>query len=152
MKKFLHIKIDNGEIIQVAKIYGLVPSNLHNSKIENDTILLYEVEEGLDVDNWVNTKYYKNGEFLTKPIKPANGIYTFENYQWVVDSTQVQQTMRFQRDDRLSISDWRMMPDSTLTSDQRTAWGTYRQALRDLPSSYPNLTDLNDIVWPTEPS
>jgi len=34
----------------------------------------------------------------------------------------------------LEGSDWTQMPDSPLTDEQRQAWATYRQALRDFPS------------------
>lgn len=152
MKKFLHINVSNGEIVQVAKLYGLVPNNLHNTTINDGTILLYEVEDGQDVDDWVHSKYYRDGQFYTKPSKPSLGLWIFENYTWVADQQSLQRDMRHMRDDKLYKSDWRLMPDSTLTDEQRVSWGAYRQALRDIPASYPNLTDLNDIVWPTEPS
>lgn len=50
------------------------------------------------------------------------------------------------RDRILAASDWRDLP-SYAGSDQ-AAWRTYRQKLRDLPQDY---TDVEDIVFPTEP-
>ena len=50
------------------------------------------------------------------------------------------------RDDILSKTDWRDLP-SYPGADQ-AAWRTYRQELRDLPQDY---TDVEDIVFPTEP-
>lgn len=48
----------------------------------------------------------------------------------------------------LSASDWTQMPDSPLTAAKKTAWATYRQALRDLTSQpgYPTT-----ITWPVQP-
>jgi len=46
------------------------------------------------------------------------------------------QQMRAQRDACLVASDWTQMPDSPLTDEQRQAWATYRQALRDFPSTW----------------
>ena len=65
---------------------------------------------------------------------------------------------RLERNRRLSESDWTQNNDSPLTSDKKTECATYRQALRDLPtSSTPKLGDmgellLSSVTWPTEPS
>lgn len=60
--------------------------------------------------------------------------------------------LRDMRDDLLQESDWTQMPDSPLSDAKKTEWATYRQALRDLPSSYTNSDTIADIVWPTQPS
>ena len=58
--------------------------------------------------------------------------------------------MRATRDKKLSESDWtQSATDSTLSSDKKTEWATYRQALRDLPA---NTTDIANPPWPTKPS
>lgn len=44
--------------------------------------------------------------------------------------------MRLQRDTLLAASDWTQMPDSPLTAEQRAAWATYRQQLRDAPATW----------------
>lgn len=46
------------------------------------------------------------------------------------------QQMRRHRDRFLTASDWTQMPDSPLTAEQRQAWATYRQALRDAPDTW----------------
>ena len=51
--------------------------------------------------------------------------------------------VRRERDAKLAACDWRASSDVTLS----TAWRTYRQALRDVPSQLPGA-----ITWPTEPS
>lgn len=60
--------------------------------------------------------------------------------------------IREKRDVRLKMSDWTQVPDSPLTTEKKAEWATYRQALRDLPSSYTSSTPIPDVVWPTEPS
>lgn len=60
--------------------------------------------------------------------------------------------LRDMRNDLLQESDWTQMPDSPLSDAKKTAWASYRQALRDLPSSYTNSDTIADIVWPTQPS
>jgi len=44
--------------------------------------------------------------------------------------------MRRLRDGLLAASDWTQMPDSPLSDEERAAWATYRQALRDAPANW----------------
>lgn len=55
---------------------------------------------------------------------------------------------RAKRDGLIAACDWTQMPDSPLTAAQKTAWATYREALRNVPqqSGFPNT-----IVWPVAP-
>jgi hypothetical protein len=56
---------------------------------------------------------------------------------------------REQRDKLLKDSDWTQISDYALvTEEEKVLWAEYRQALRDLPETYPN---SEDIVWPTKP-
>jgi len=56
--------------------------------------------------------------------------------------------LREERDRKIAKTDWRAMPDITLSDD----WKTYRQELRDLPSTLNDTTVQETITWPTEPS
>jgi|TARA_R100000084_G_C4605894_1_gene125564 hypothetical protein len=62
--------------------------------------------------------------------------------------------LRIERDNRLAACDWRASSDLTLSD----SWKTYRQALRDLPTSAsPKLNsngdlDYSSVTFPTEPS
>lgn len=62
--------------------------------------------------------------------------------------------LRVERDKKLVASDWRASNDLTISD----AWKTYRQQLRDLPtSSTPKLNvgfilDPTSVTWPEEPS
>jgi hypothetical protein len=66
-------------------------------------------------------------------------------YKARIDSTAAT-AVRATRTQKLTESDWTQLADSTA---DKTAWATYRTALRDLPSAagFPH-----DITWPTEPS
>jgi len=44
--------------------------------------------------------------------------------------------MRAQRNRRLAASDWTQTLDAPLTDEQRAAWATYRQQLRDAPATW----------------
>lgn len=52
--------------------------------------------------------------------------------------------IRQERNIKLAASDWMGISDNTMPD----AWKSYRSALRDFPEN----VDLNNIVWPEEPS
>ena len=59
---------------------------------------------------------------------------------------------REKRNARLSQSDWTQLGGSPLNESQRSAWATYRQALRDMPETRPDLNQGAGLEWPVEPS
>ena len=65
--------------------------------------------------------------------------------------------LRNLRDNLLSQSDWRVMPDSPLSDDKKAEWIAYRQELRDVPEncldvSYPEGGGtLQNFSLPTKP-
>jgi len=56
--------------------------------------------------------------------------------------------VRVERDRLLAACDWTAVTDSPLSAEAKTAWATYRQALRDIPaqSTFPI-----SVTWPTAP-
>jgi hypothetical protein len=44
--------------------------------------------------------------------------------------------MRIQRDRFLVDSDWTQLPDCPLSDAKKAGWATYRQQLRDFPSTW----------------
>jgi len=56
--------------------------------------------------------------------------------------------VRTDRNTALTASDWTQVADAPLTPEQRTAWSSYRQDLRDL-TSQPNFPW--EVTWPTAP-
>jgi hypothetical protein len=63
--------------------------------------------------------------------------------------------LRFLRNNRLFECDWTQIKDVPLTEEQKTAWETYRQELRDLPENItdpkPLVRDMNNSQWPVTP-
>ena len=61
--------------------------------------------------------------------------------------------LRQERDRKLAETDWRDLPSYPGTDQDE--WRTYRQALRDLPSTAePQLDEngqLTNVTWPTKP-
>tara|TARA_Y100001949_G_C15812674_1_gene254181 strand:+ start:71 stop:346 length:276 start_codon:yes stop_codon:yes gene_type:complete len=56
--------------------------------------------------------------------------------------------VRSQRNGLLSGSDWTQIGDAALGDHTAEEWATYRQALRDLPSTY---SRVSAVVWPNDP-
>lgn len=65
--------------------------------------------------------------------------------------------VREDRNKKLDDTDYLMQPDYPLTDEEKAAWQTYRQALRDLPSNLPDAIinpdsgALTGVVWPDIP-
>jgi hypothetical protein len=55
--------------------------------------------------------------------------------------------LRQQRNQKLSITDWRALSDQVLSQE----WVDYRQALRDITQDLETAEDVNSVIWPTEP-
>ena len=70
-----------------------------------------------------------------------------------LDAAEPIRLLRIERDKKIALTDWRVLPDQTPSDD----WINYRQALRDLPASaLPKLNsnyelDFSSFTWPTEP-
>lgn len=80
-----------------------------------------------------NTTYYTPAQLQimqSVPLDPMEGI-------------------RVERNRLLYLCDWTQMSDAVLSNAAKTAWLTYRQALRDLPSKY---TTPETVVFPTVPT
>lgn len=60
--------------------------------------------------------------------------------------------MKFERAEKLLESDWTQGADSPLSDAKKTEWATYRQALRDLPTTHAKILIIDNVVWPEEPS
>ena len=73
-----------------------------------------------------------------------------------LDNAEPMRLLREERTRLLVESDWTQFPD--VPDSTKTPWQSYRQQLRDLPSSAsPKLDDiyeldLSSVTWPTKPS
>jgi len=83
------------------------------------------------------------------PIAEAPGFIIVDDADKLADlRARALPHIRETRNQLMAMCDWRVMPDSPLTPEKRAQWVTYRQALRDLPST----TELVRPVWPEMPS
>lgn len=112
-------------------------------------LIFRTIEELLGV-NGVSVKYddtYDSIEMLDGNIKPS--LEDFKSkYEELKNVTIPFETLRMERNVKLSNSDWTINNDSPLSQEKIEEWKVYRQALRDLPA---NTTDPENPVWPTPP-
>lgn len=60
--------------------------------------------------------------------------------------------IRQRRSILLAQTDWTQAVDAPLSAEQKTAWQTYRQTLRDIPQDYDLATVSRDAIqWPARP-
>lgn len=55
--------------------------------------------------------------------------------------------LRAERNNKLAKTDIYMISDYPMTTEKKTAWQTYRHALRDM-----DFSDPDNITWPDEPT
>ena len=89
--------------------------------------------------------FYNDGQ--TPPTEEAIQAKLSE-----LQSAEPMRVLRQERNRKLAETDWRASSDLTLSSE----WSTYRQALRDLPSTANPTLDsdgnLQGVTWPDEPT
>jgi|TARA_R100000027_G_scaffold35250_1_gene25917 hypothetical protein len=97
--------------------------------------------------NWIN------GHGQDKPSEATINAKIAE-----LDGAEAMRLLRIERDKRLAKDDWKVVKAKETGTNLSTAFKTYRQALRDLPSTAtPTLSsncelDMSSVTWPTEPS
>lgn len=122
-------------------LYSLRPSSFWT---------FYDDEENIDS---YDSLEWDSGNTATAPTKDEIQAEITR-----LDSVERFVLLRRKRDRLLTESDWTRLDDNGLSSDKKTEWATYRQALRDLPSTAdPKLDEAYDldqstVTWPTKPS
>jgi hypothetical protein len=142
------ISIDGQGISQIQQDFSWIPSNVHAvqwyetwGEVEYTDGLPNEKIEELGIyEQAVDTYNNEKQRLEDEKIAQAEAIEAARDY-WA--------ELRSSRDYKLSECDWTQLPDAPLTEEQKTAWITYRQALRDLPA---NTEDPKNPIWPTSPN
>jgi hypothetical protein len=70
----------------------------------------------------------------------------------VITKEQLNNGMRGMRGSLLEQSDWTQMADTSLSVAKKAEWAQYRQALRDMPETFKDATQIEEIVLPTKPA
>lgn len=116
------------------------------AKIENGTvegIYLSDDSNFAESQGWISC-----GDDVKKNATYSDGVFTNPVRDESLSSEEMMERLRVTRNKLLSNSDWTQAIDSPLTESDKSAWQTYRQALRDITDTY---TSLNDVVWPEKP-
>ena len=142
------IGIDGEFFSKIGEDLSWIPSNIH-------TIQWYDTWGEVEYnDGSPNEKIEELGIF-------SQASETFENEKVRLVNERIDEEaaieaardywkeLRILRDGKLSKCDWTQIADVSLTEEQKTAWRTYRQALRDLPG---NTEDPKNPIWPTIPT
>jgi len=141
-------KVENGnigEIIDFRTYFGMTTS---------------VTDEQLTAQGFVRVNLHRDHDRLTQklisstPVLENGWVYTVavadltaEEIQSAKDGAMSQ--IRNQRNDLLKACDWTQIADCTITN--KAAWTTYRQVLRDLPSTITgDPRTFND--WPHNPN
>jgi hypothetical protein len=99
---------------------------------------VYQKISGTDPDEWINWVEITNGAQLG--WTHANGVWVEPEAPKVpIDE------VRAERNKLLSTSDFTQLPDTPLSLEEKEAWATYRQKLRDLPNNY---EPSEKVDWP----
>jgi hypothetical protein len=114
--------------------------DLATGEIQYSTTTVAEINEvGLQEGQGIIEGNYQANEHIV-----VNG-------EAVARTDNILEILRLKRDALLTESDWTQVNDSPLTDAKKTEWATYRQELRDLPSSHQSTTNFDDVVFPTQP-
>ena len=148
---------ETGAVTTVSQFKASYPNTSFPKQITNDILNSYGYDPVLDgTPATVQAPYGVstrdgveeiNGQWFTKFI--AGPVFANNDeeaaYRAQVDASTAAQA-RIDRNVKLAESDWTQLSDSSVDT---AAWATYRQALRDLPSTdgWPH-----NITWPTKPS
>ena len=150
-----YISVDNDGILQIQQDLSWIPSNIHALQWY-DTWGEVEYNDGTP-----NERLEELGIFEQAVEDYNNEIVRIEN-QRIADEEAAEAArdywseLRTLRDQRLTESDWTQVADAPLTEEQKIAWQSYRQALRDLPENItdpkPLVLDPNHPDWTIKPS
>lgn len=71
--------------------------------------------------------------------------------EFVPSKEQIAMAIRGMRDSFLIQSDWTQLPDVVMSSAKKVEWIAYRIALRNLPDTLKDVTDIRDVIPPVRP-
>lgn len=148
MIKYAQIIVSTGEVVCIVDVQ--TPSS-YEENVETNGIMYKILSNDIDNSTFAQTNYWRNNQWNTRLVKPSIN-HVWVNFEWVKDLTLFWENIRYERNSVLSRSDWTQLPDSGLSDDTKTAWQTYRQALRNLPSTYSSAESEEDITWPSIPA
>ena len=154
---------ETGAVTTISQFKASYPNTSFPKNITNDILDSYGYDPVLNGAAATVTGPYDvstrdgveqiNGQWFTRfvvgPVFTDNGEQTAAEqetaYRARIDA-KASERIRTERNKKLFDTDWTQLADSTADT---TAWATYRQSLRDLPTTdgFPH-----NVTWPSEPS
>ena len=138
---------DSGEVQHV------VSSGADNDYVDGQTydqLIAVQVASDADIHTLIQSQYRHNGQWHTREARTTQW-QDWIDYAWVFNSERFWIHVRQERDLKLAQSDWTQLADVVFNAGVKTAWVTYRTALRNVPANNSEVTDIADIVWPVSP-
>ena len=156
----MYVKITSGSVdtfpYSVGQLRRDNPQTSFPRQVSNEMLAAYDVysvtiDDQPSIDDRTHTiaqNAAPTGSGSTWTLGWTTTTKTAEEVQAWDDSLAA--SNRVKRNTLLSDSDWTQMNDSPLSNDDKTAWATYRQELRDVTDldAWPNLEDDD---WPVAP-
>jgi len=102
-----------------------------------------------DKSDFIQTHYW-DGDWKEREPSP-NRHSTWVDGEWVWNQEDLMNEVRSIRTNLLYGCDWTQLSDSPLSTDMKNAWTGYRQELRDLEFVNSNITNIDQVTWPTQP-
>ena len=114
--------------------------NLETGEIEHSTTTVAEINEvGL-----LDGQGIIEGDYQPNEYKIIDG-------EAVIRTDNTLEILRNKRNELLKQSDWTQINDSPLSDAKKQEWATYRQSLRDLPSTNQSVNNIADVIFPSMP-
>ena len=142
----MYVKIVNNSVSKfpynISDLKKENPNISFPNPITEDALVAFDV---YPVTPTAPPEYDNKTHRVRQNVELIDGIWTQTWSLQELPEQQASDNIRNERDRRLIKSDWTQLSDASVDS---TAWATYRQALRDLPSQdgFPF-----NITWPTQP-
>jgi len=115
-----------------------------NSQFLSNILAALSPDQGFGIYGDINSESdYNSGVIFNNPAyKPTWSAVqsSQDDQQWKV--------IRTNRKGKLLSCDWTMLSDVPISSESKSEWGVYRQALRDITTQ----PDPFNITWPTPPA
>lgn len=155
-----YVKVTNGQVdtfpYSIGNLRNDNPNTSFPRRIPDAVLADYGVYPVTVADA---PSYTERTESLTRNSTPTlvNNVWTLgwtKANKSAAETTKYDENVasenRITRNNLLADSDWTQMNDSPLTNEQKTAWATYRQELRDVTDldAWPN---MGDDDWPVKP-
>lgn len=109
---------------------------------------VFELQENYVVDAGTTFRRPMTSAEATEIIEVAKNWVQALGQEGNPTQEQKADSIRLERNTKLSDCDWTQLPDSQLSDSEKADWATYRQSLRDI-TSQPTFPD--SVIWPNNP-